>query len=288
MSFFAGSVGVARSLAVIAQAEADGQPQDDWRLGFWRDGEWRQEITVEFKPVAIAPVPEREDAWVVLGTHGEILWIDQATGQHTQRREEVGSSSQAGFTALAWLGNTLAAAQMGRRAFGFSGSGWHSLGAGLQANLKGETAGFLGMVASSEDLFACGWRGEIWRLHAGNWIEEDSPTSSILTAATATAEGEVFICGRLGTILRGRPNRWVVVDHQQTEEDFWSLTLFRGDVYVSSLRGIYQLQGDELNPVDDDTPDASHYRLSANDEIMLSIGNRTLLVTDGKQWTQIL
>src|SRR3954452_7685859 len=102
MTFVAGCVGVARSLAVIAQSEDDdGEPLDGWRIGFWRDGEWRAELPVAFALVAVAPVPYRPDSWVALGNRGEILWIDQATGQPTVRQEAIDSPSSADFAALA-------------------------------------------------------------------------------------------------------------------------------------------------------------------------------------------
>jgi hypothetical protein len=289
MTFVAGCVGADRSLAVIAQAEGDdGELLDDWRIGFWREGEWRAEMPVAFALVAIMPVRDRVDSWVALGNRGEILWIDQATGQRTVREEKVLTASSADFTAIAQFGHTVAVAQMGRRVFGSTGSGWQPLGVNLPPHQPGETLGFLDMVACDDNLFCCGWKGDIWRLHGNTWTQEDSPTNVILTSITATASNEVLICGRLGTILRGFTDRWVRVDHQQTDEDFWSITTFRGRIYLASLRGIYELQGEKLTPVDDDTPTASHHKLSANDEMMLSLGSRTLLITDGGQWTQIL
>jgi hypothetical protein len=288
MSFVAGCVGEARSLAIIAQAESDdGKGLDDWRIGFWREDDWRAEMRVSFVPVAIMPLRERADSWVALGSRGEILWIDQATGQRLVREDRIPSESTAGFTAIARVGNTIAAAQMGRRVFGSAGSAWSSLGTDLPANQPGETRGFLGMVTCGNDLFCCGWKGDIWRLRGNAWIQEDSPTTVILTAITATESDEVIVCGRLGTVIRGFPDHWARLDHQQTEEDFWSVTTFRGRVYVASLRGVYELQGERLTPVDDDTPSASHHKLYANDDIMLSVGSHTLLVTDGTQWSQI-
>jgi hypothetical protein len=290
MTFVAGCVGVERALAVIAQSEDDdGEPLDDWRIGFWRDGEWRAELPVAFALVAVAPVPDRHDAWVALGNRGEILWIDHATGQRTVRQESIDSPSTADFIALRPFGHGFVATQMGRRVFASTGSGWSPLGNNLPPHQSGgDTIGFLDLAQCGTDLVCCGWKGDIWRLRENLWMQEDSPTNIILTSMTVRAPNDVLVCGRLGIILRGCEDQWARVDHQQTDEDFWSIVTFCGRIYLASLRGIYELLGDELLPVDDEHPDAGHHKLYANDEIMLSLGSRTLLVTDGEQWTQIL
>lgn len=119
------------------------------------------------------------------------------------------------------------------------------------------------------------------------WEKSDSPTM-ILTSGTTLPDGDVLFCGRLGTLVTGRGARWRLVNHGQTEDDFWSATVFRGRVFVASLGGIRELDGDRFELVDDGLPVASYYHLSSNDELMLSVGSGTIAITDGDDWTALL
>lgn len=281
MSFVTGATGKGQSLAVLAQVEAEGELLDEWRVGFWEDGDWRSELELDFKPVAISPFGERPDAWAVLGFEGEVLWIEDATTQQTIREDRVAASSQAAFTTIRSYGAGIAAAQMGRQVHWSDGTCWRPLGSGMTIEQSGEIVGFEALAAFEGELYASGWKGEIWYLESGLWRRVDTPTSMILTGAAAHVD-EMIICGRLATILRGRRDQWVVVDHQQTDEDFWSVAVFQGRTYLSSMLAIYELVDERLVPVDDGSTTGTYYHLAANDQIMASIGAETVLVKIGR------
>lgn len=289
MSFVTGTAGRGQCLAVLAQVEAeDGELLDDWRVGFWVDGDWRSELEFDFKPVALAPFGDQPDAWAILGVRGQVLWIEDATTRQTIHEDHVAVGLQPAFTTIRPFGTGLAAAQMSRSVYRSNGRGWQLLGSGMRSEQPGEFAGLEALAEIDGELYGCGWRGEIWYIQDGIWRQPDSPTNTILTGAAVHPAGEVIICGRLGTILRGRHDRWAIVDHQQTDEDFWSVAVFQGRIYLSSMRAIYELVDRRLIPVDDGSTTVSYYHLSANDQIMVSIGARSVLVTDGKEWQQII
>jgi hypothetical protein len=288
MSFITGAVGPGRSLAVLAQEEdEDGQLLDAWRVGFWRDDDWRAELDLDFKPVAISPLGIRPDSWVILGIDGDVLWVQDAVTQCTTRNDSVVDTSQSAFTVIRPFGIGVAAAGMRREVHQSDGNGWQLIGGRMPIERPHEIAGFEDLAGRPDEFYACGWRGEIWFLERGLWHQVNSPTNVILTGAVMQTSGEMIACGRLGTILRGRRDRWAVVDHQQTDEDFWSVAVFRGRTYVSSMRTIYEIVEDQLIPVDDDSTSSSYYHLSANDLIMVSIGSSAVLVTDGQEWQEI-
>jgi hypothetical protein len=290
MSFITGAVGNGRSVAVLAQVDDDdGEPLDAWHLGVWRDGEWRAEHPLNEAPVALCKLGSSDDSWAVLGSEGELTLIHDAISAPRLRVERIVKSPEYSFTVIRPFGNGLAVAGMARRVlWSADGRAWRRLSRGMPEEGPDELVGFEALVALSGDLYALGWEGEIWRLSDDTWHQVASPTNVILSGAAVAPSGEIVASGQHGTLLRGRADHWEVIEHEQTTEDLWSVATFRERVHVSSMRGIYTLETDRLSLVDDGSRNASYYHLSANDEIMISVGATCVLLTNGDDWEQII
>jgi hypothetical protein len=101
-------------------------------------------------------------------------------------------------------------------------------------------------------------------------------------------DGEVYICGQRGILLKGRGARWEVIEQQETQEDLWDLQWFNGKLYLSTTRMLYTLEGDRLERVETgDEIAGSCYHLDAADGILWSIGAKDILQFDGQEWTRI-
>jgi hypothetical protein len=286
VSFITGSVGKGKSVAVLGQLEGeDDEPLDVWRVGFWTDGEWRAEVELDFKPVAVSGVGSQAGAWVILGIDGEVLWVKNAGGKPDVRADRIVNPLNLPFTTITPFGAGVVAGQMGRGVYWSDGGEWRQLGRGMPADDNG---GVEALASTGNELYACGWNGEIWCMQNDVWFQVESPTNVILTGASADAAGNVVACGRLGLLLRGRHDRWATIDHKQTDEDFWSVASFRGRVFVSSLLAIYELAGNTITRIDDDSAATSYYHISSNEEILASVGARAVLVNDGEQWQTII
>lgn len=288
MQLITGVVGAGRNLAVLGQqVDEDDNPVDLWTAGFWSDGNWISEIDLDFNPVALCPLADAEDAWAILGSGGEVLWVPSAKSDPNGRKARVDGGDPVGFTTICSYGSGVAAAQLGQKVFWSNGSSWKPLGSGLPPADNGRTIGFEAMAVAGDELVGVGWGGEIWWMRDETWAQVDLAVNTILTGVSAF-DGEILACGRLGIILKGRGDSLEVVDHQQTEEDFWSIVSHKGKVFVSSMRAIYELTDEMLRPVDDDSEIGSYYRLSANDQILISVGARCAMIFEGVSWKQIL
>ncbi|MEJ2694150.1 MAG: hypothetical protein P8166_14190 [Candidatus Thiodiazotropha sp.] len=268
------------------QEDESGNPAELWTAGFWIDGEWRSELDLNFNPVSIAALPGSRDRWVILGSENGILWVDSTATIPSGRRTHVNDSDPVAFTNLCVYNGGVAAAQLGHKIYWSEGADWLTLGTGLPKSSGGATVGFEAMTTLDDCLYGVGRRGEIWCMRNSRWTQIHSPVNIILTGVTS-ADGEIIACGRLGMIARGHDDCWRVVDHDQTDEDFWSVVYFKGRIYLSSMTGIYELSDDLLTPVDDDSEVGSYYHLSANSEIMISVGARAVSMFDGDQWRQL-
>jgi hypothetical protein len=167
------------------------------------------------------------------------------------------------------------------------GGAWSTLEAGLPS---AETAG-LGYEAitafSFQEMYAAGWDGELVMFDGNKWHGIVSPTNQILVSLTTGTDGFVYGCGRNGLVIRGRKDQWEVVDNDVVD-DFWSITWFQEALYLSSMQGIYKLQGNSLSPIDVSVTAAeTFYALSATADVLWSIGPKDVIAFDGNTWTRI-
>ncbi|QDH70347.1 hypothetical protein [Marilutibacter alkalisoli] len=152
-----------------------------------------------------------------------------------------------------------------------------------------EVVGFEAVDGFSEsDIYAVGWNGEIWQFDGKAWSQKESPTPLVLTRVLCAGDGAVYASGRKGLLLRGCGNAWEIIDHQSMIDDIWDLAWYREELYLSTMHGLFALDGDKLLPVDfgDDTPDSCH-RLSVADGVLWSIGGKDIMAFDGAQWKRI-
>ena len=70
----------------------------------------------------------------------------------------------------------------------------------------GQNAGFEAIAGfSSEEIYAVGWKGEIWEWNRAQSLKRESPTNLILTGVCCGDDGHVYVCGQHGTLLRRPP-----------------------------------------------------------------------------------
>jgi hypothetical protein len=141
---------------------------------------------------------------------------------------------------------------------------------------------------TEQDIYTAGRIGEIWRYDGTLWKQIESPTDLTLTNLCCAGDGEVYICGLAGMLIKGRGSRWQVIEHASTDEDFWGISWFNDKLYLSTMRAVFRLEGDRLKQVDfgKDAP-RTCFHLSAADGVMWSIGAKDVMAFDGKSWTRI-
>ncbi|HEX5244275.1 MAG TPA: hypothetical protein VFW23_13515, partial [Tepidisphaeraceae bacterium] len=115
-----------------------------------------------------------------------------------------------------------------------------------------------------------------------------TPTNLILTRVVCGGDGNVYACGQVGTLIRGRKAKWELIQHGATENDFWGLAWFGGSLYVATSKALYRLEGNALTrvPIGPDIPGSYYHLKSAYGELW-SIGPKDVMLFDGKNWTRI-
>lgn len=141
---------------------------------------------------------------------------------------------------------------------------------------------------SLADIFAVGYGGEIWHFDGSAWQDQTSPTNVVLSDLAYAEDGRVYVVGQLGTLLVGSAGEWRVIEHDATEEDFWGVAAFRGQVFIASDTALWRLEGEELVKVTIDENEASFAKFAGNDEILWSVGEKHIFQTeDGETWEEV-
>jgi hypothetical protein len=141
---------------------------------------------------------------------------------------------------------------------------------------------------SDTELYAVGWRGQIWRYDGHLWHLVASPANSILTEVVCAPDGLVYCVGQMGVILRGRDDSWEEVQQNNFQADLWGAEWFNGGLWVSTMTSVYSLVSGNLQSANfgEDHPETA-YELSAADGQLWSIGRKDIMAHDGEKWRRI-
>jgi hypothetical protein len=192
------------------------------------------------------------------------------------------------------IGGQVHVAGMARQCYRRNSQGsWSAidLGTYLPRGQRTEAVGFLDLDGFElSEVYAAGYKGEIWSMDGNAWKQEASPTNVALTKVLASAsQGHVFVAGLAGTLIRGRKGRWDVIAAGQVADDFWGLEEFNGKLFLATNQGLYVLNGDALAPVNLGTDEAvSTSYLHSADGILYSVGPKDVLMTEnGLDWVVV-
>jgi len=150
-----------------------------------------------------------------------------------------------------------------------------------------EEAGFEAIDGYSlKELYAVGWKGEIWQYNGKKWTNRASPTNAILTAVCCAADESVYVGGQNGVLIKGRNEVWEIVEWEdEFDLDIWDLHWFDGKLYVATISTLFSLHGNQLEEVDfGDVDVSSCYSLTSAEGVLWSIGKEDVLSFDGTNW----
>lgn len=269
--------------------------EDHSFVSVWHAGEWYSDDLPEpeWSIVSSTVIKEPIEQALFLGLWGEIRCVGSgdAHDEVILLGEQNSPVNRGPMTALATIDGKAYAVGMNRQVYLREGvNSWRSIDQGV-FNPDAETAiyGFETICGySNSEIYVAGRRGEIWEYDGTDWSIKGSPTNLILTDSYCAEDGNVYICGRLGTIVVGRHDNWQLVEQDLTEEDFWSIVEFQNSIYVSTMNYIYKMVNHSLQRVEFliDQP-ASCHRLSVVDGMLWSIGAKDIMAYDGVNWNRI-
>jgi hypothetical protein len=248
------------------------------------NGQWYGAGQARWATAAICFVSDPSRRMVAVSEDGDVMTYIDANST----RESIAPQPRS-LRALSTIAGRAYACGGRREVFVRIGEGqWQAISA--PAPPPGQPAGFESIAGLSDDnIYAVGWRGEIWQRINNTWVQRDSPVNLILTGVTCAETGLVYACGQNGTLVKGQDDQWEVIDHDQPPQDFWDIHAFGDRIFVASLANLFEIKDDDLVPVDfgDDPPGTCH-RLTSAGGVLWSVGAQDVFSFDGSAWQRIV
>jgi hypothetical protein len=258
----------------------------------WKPTGWGDGGTMNWRAAGAAMVRQPLEQLCLVGEFGQVLLV----GSGDRHEEHVGGAAQAlgdrgplrGVRAIGQHVYCVGMDRQAHRRHSASGS-WASFDTGLPPAAAGDVAGLEAIDGYSEtDIYAVGWDGEIWQHDGQRWLERDSPVNTVLVDVCCAEDGWVYACGRNGVLIKGRNDRWSVVDIGGFPDDIWSLASYQGRLYLATMDYVLTLGQQSLDVVDMGADAAKTcYDLVADQGVLWSIGAKDVLSFDGTAWTRI-
>lgn len=259
----------------------------------WDGAEWGH-WPIETSVGGVCMVEEPEYALLVMGVTGEVTVISppEPTQEFIDPGDQ-GPSELVPLRDIRLIGDRAYVAGMARHVYRRDGrDAWTAIDGGVfvPREQRSESVGFNSIDGFREDhVYAVGYKGEIWTYDGREWREEESPTNLALTSVLCLDEDEVVIVGLAGTIIRGSRGSWRVIAHDATEADFWDSTLFDGRVYLASDERLFELDGENLEPVEMGlSPSPTTMYVDSVPGAMWAVGQKDMVRTmDGETWEMV-
>jgi hypothetical protein len=260
-------------------------------------GKWdSQPIPTIATDLCVTPFPELNVP--VMGINGTIIRL--VTGKFL---EEIVDESQDGpqyigdLRAIKTIGKHAYVVGMGRTAYRCDGvAKWTRIDQGLRCPEGDDSNAGLNSIDgfSETDIYTVGWDGEIWHYDSKSWRQIESPTNVALFRVVCGQDGKVYACGQMGTLICGNGNSWQLIEHDETSDDFWGMTWFKGQLYLATTDALYVLKDGILETIEIKSrkklkfrDGENFYHLDANEEVLWSVGKKMALYTeDGINWIE--
>lgn len=282
-----------RDLAILALVKDESaRKRIDHTFFFeWSGGEWAgSERALAWGVVGMSVCAQPIEQVLALGENGQV-WCCGSGDLHEEHVHRDGDGRpRHALRGIRAIGGRAYVVGMDRQAYRREGVGlWVPIDRGARPAPGGPVVGFEAVDGFAEnEIYAVGWDGAIWSYDADHWSELPSPTNLVLSDVCCAGDGLVYACSRRGGLIRGRGQRWEVVENSITSDDIWSLAWYREKLYFSTMRGVYALEGDAIVPVAMGAdPPATCFNLSTRDGVLWSIGAKDVMAFDGETWTRI-
>jgi hypothetical protein len=286
---------VAALNAIYAAKELDElveRDQENCAFVLYLDGRWRRyRFAGAWTAIDMATIkPPGKNRTVVAVSPGGAFWeVNPSTGEEINGHTRADNS----LRSLAAIDDVIYACGMGRSVLRRESPGvWNEIGPGVSGQDQGLVVGLEGLDGfPSKEMYAVGWRGEIWQGHSNKWRRVDSPVSANLNSVCCAADGQVYIVGDDGTMLRGRDDVWKVLDTNRTD-NLMDVAFHGGTVFVSTDFEILKLDNTSLSPEDsfadeDDRPSTCLHLLAAKDGLV-SMGPKDMFILRDSVWQRLV
>jgi hypothetical protein len=142
-----------------------------------------------------------------------------------------------------------------------------------------------------EDIYMCGDDGDLWHYNGRNWRPENPPCNWNMEHMVC-GDDQVYIASSQGQLLVGRTGRWEeLITLEDTEKQrvphIYSMTWFKGSLYMADGSRVRRLVGDRWEPVKEIFGGYGCERIDANEDVMIVGCSYRVTLFDGQDETTL-
>ena len=143
---------------------------------------------------------------------------------------------------------------------------------------------------NQQDIYCAGGAGDVWRFDGKRWHQCAVPTNQELSSVCCAGDGYVYIGMQMGSVMRGRENKWEIIHKGDMSLRFKDMVWYQGKVWCTSDYGLWVIENGKLREANEFGPEvyARSGNLAVGDGVMLLAGMQGATVYDGKSWSTIL
>lgn len=289
-----------RTYFVASHQDAEETDLPVTHIACWKAGAWVSKA-FQVRATRLAFIPHPEPHLLLMAIDGRIVrWDANASSEEEVDKSQEGPRNVGDLREVRSIGKHAYVAGMGRTVYRCDGpASWVRIDKGVRVAVGDESdAGFNSIHGfDDKDIYAAGWDGEVWTFDGKKWRKRETPTNVGLYRVHCAPDGNVYVAGQGGTILVGTKDRWSVLEHDATEEDFYGSAWFRDRLYLSTPNGIFVVKNRTLEKLEIKPHgkaalkfrlNQSFSKLDATDEALWSEGQKMVMFTeDGVTWTEV-
>jgi hypothetical protein len=316
VTFFAGCVIERDYVYVVGKPDELDEEEEFSRLYFYdaqdTESSWIHHDLPDWTVVSLCAAEHTGLAprvYAALSKHGEIefTWPDgskieliEGAGLKVNRQPVYGY-----VNAIRQIGDGLYVCGSGGQVYRREASGWRHIAdqlktpaprTSLESGVSMDELGIHDFAAidgyADNDIYVAGGAGEVYHYDGTNWTRSAVSSNELLNSIHCADNGEVWVCGFNGTILRGsHKSGFSDVSHYDDNMTFSSIRVFNGEAYLASAEGLFVFNEESkrvekavaasLGAIDDANV------LDSRDGVLWSFGYKDIVSHDGKVWTRM-
>lgn len=275
------------SVRFICEMDVEGEKQ--FVLARWvGSGKPWSYFPLGWVPVRLALAPGPPPCNFILCGDGRVGFGYGSYGEEHINDTTTGPKGRGPLRELRWIGEHLYAAGMGRQVYRRLGPAQWEVLDPPRVPKPGqiEVCGFTSLDGVDEsDVWAVGYKGEMWNRKAGQWYEAPALTNMTLHKVRMVRADLGFASGKKGIVMRYDGGTWAALPHLAGADDIWDLEWLGGRLYAAAAKKLYVLKADDSFAEVQIEGVTSFGHLHAADGVLWSFGTLRLAWTaDGQQW----
>ena len=239
-------------------------------------------------PVRLALLPGPPPCNFIVGGDGRVGFGYGSYSEEQVNDTRTGPQARGPLRELRVIGAHLYTAGMGRQVYRRLGPAQWEVLDPPRVPKRGEidVCGFTSLDGVNEsDIWAVGYKGEMWNRKGGQWHEAPALTNVTLHKVRMVRSDLGFASGKMGIVMRYDGSTWGALPHPAGTDDIWDLEWFADRLYAASAKKLYVLQPDDTFAEVKIENVTSFGHLHAADGVLWSFGTLQLAWTDdGQHW----